>query len=179
MPADIPRRPLFLSWILQTVAENGVHAVTKRQLIEEFARLKVARDFTGPAIAGGQRMQIIEGADGLDASIDLAFAAMEAAAMAMTQIEGTELQLLPTCNLSDVVANEPDLQKVIDPTGLVLNTMLVPAGPRLAPRPLELKFAHRAFQEFFLARFIAKRPNDFTSINIPAEVAEWIGEIDL
>ena len=175
---DIPKRPLFLGWILETVAENGVHAVTKPRLVEEFARLKIARDYTRPAAVGGKRIPILEDIDGLDATIDLAFAVMEAAAVAMTQIEAGELQLLPTCTVADVVAQEPNLHRLTDPTGLVLNTLLVPAGPRLAPQPLALRFAHRAYQEYFLARRIAAKRAQFLAIKIPAEVEEWVREID-
>jgi len=174
---DIPRRPLFLSWILETVAEYGVHSVSKGKLLEEFARLKIARDFSRPTAAGGQRLAIAEGAEGLDATIELGFLAMETAARAMISVEDGEAHLLPSCSVTALVALEPRMRNATDPAGLVLNTLLVPARPRSAPDPLEVRFAHRAYQEYFLARYLLAHPDEASRMVSPLEVNDWIGEI--
>lgn len=172
---DIPRRPLFLRFILETVAASGVHRVNRSTLFEEWGRLKVVRDFARPAQFGGRRMSIALEAS-IDDTVELAFEAMSWAARCMTTVNDRSVELLPTCRISDVLALR-SLRDKSNAEGIILNSLLVPAGPRLAPAPLEVRFAHRAYQEFFLARFIRDHPKTFEDATLPDSIHEWLNEV--
>lgn len=171
---DIPRRPLFLRFILETVATLGVHAVDRAQLFLEWARLKICRDVSRPAQLGGNRIPIVADEEGTDATMELAFLAMGWAARWMTATYDRKLQLLPSCPAETVLASSPRLAACRDVTGLLLNSLLIPARPRASPEPLELAFAHRAYQEYFLARFLREQPGVFGDVEIPEPVKEWL-----
>jgi hypothetical protein len=168
---DIPRRPLFLRFIMETVADTGVHAVDRASLFMEWARLKIVRDVTRPTQFGGQRVPITDERS-LDDTIDLAFEAMSWAARCMTRVSDGQVQMLPTCSVTEVLAL-PALNGRGNVEGLLLNSLLVPVGSRRPPEPLQLRFAHRAYQEYFLARFICREPNTF-AVALPPDVEDWL-----
>ena len=170
---DIPRRPLFLRFILETVSSSGVHEVSRSTLFQEWARLKVIRDVAAPARAGGQRLPIAD-ESALDDTVELALEVMASAAHHMTSVADGRLELLPDCDFSDVLASQRLRNAQLE--GVVLNSLLVPTGPRRAPTPARLRFAHRAFQEFFLAQFIRANPQTFADVVVPDDVAEWLSD---
>jgi hypothetical protein len=69
-------------------------------------------------------------------------------------------------------ANAPD-----SPTSLMLNSLLIPTSDRSPDGTQRMRFAHRIFQEFFLARAIADDPTLFADATLPASITEWIDEI--
>ncbi len=172
---DIPRRPLFLRFIMETVAAIGIHATSRARLFEEWARLKIVRDVTRPSQFGGQRLPITSESS-LDDTIDAAFEAMSWAARCMTRVEDGHVEMLPTCRASEVLAL-PGFHGNASVEGLLLNSLLVPVGPRAAPAPFSLRFAHRAYQEYFLARFISLNPDTFAGATLPKDVSDWLGEM--
>lgn len=174
---DIPRRPLFLRFILDTVADQGIHKVGRAELFEEWARLKVTRDLTNPLRWSSKgRAPIVSSVEGLDATIELAFVAMECAAAGMVDVKDGTITLLASCSLGDITGCDPRLASIVDPTGLFLNSLLLPVGARSAPAPLRIRFAHRAFQEFFLARHYSQQPGRRPAVPLPDSVLMWLDD---
>lgn len=168
---DIPRRPLFLRFIIDTVLERDPHKVSRAGLFYEWACQKVLRDVGNPKQFGGRRVPIAS-EDEAATTIELAFLAMTKAAALMTQVEHGALNLLPSCTLDDLIASHPRLGAIKDPTGLVLNSLLIPHQGALG-EATRLSFAHRSFQEYFLARAIREGVIDVEGIALPASVTEW------
>lgn len=173
---DIPRRPLFLRMILDTVAERDVHHVRRSELIAEWASLKVARDVGESQRWGTSGRPAIANETAVLDTIALSFEAMEVAARLMTEVHGDRLVLLPLCELRRVVECLPPLAGSADPTGLLLNSLLVPVETRLA-EPRRVRFSHRLFQEYFLARHLARNRNDFRDVELPGETAGFLREM--
>jgi hypothetical protein len=98
---------------------------------------------------------------------------MMRAAEIMARIEGTELILYPNCGYDEVARHE--LKGYEDMTGLVLNSLLLP--DQNDGDQGTLRFAHRAFQEFFTAKVILQKPLP-AEVVLPAEVAAWIKRLD-
>lgn len=171
---DIPRRPLFLRLVLDTVAEKDLHCVDRTSLFEEWARLKILRDIERPMRWGPWgRAPILSSAEGAETTLTLAFLAMTIAARKMTRVNDGKMELWPSCDVEDILAEDRRLSRVDDPLGLFLNSLIVPAGtPGIGKQ--EVRFAHRAFQEFFLARNLASHLKEYGDITIPPAVKEWL-----
>jgi hypothetical protein len=176
---DIPKRPLFLRFIIDCVATMGIHAVGRAQLMEEWIMMKISRDLTSPALVGGTgRLPIKNDDEGLTATLSLAYKAMEAAALAMTAVDEGKVELTPSCTLNQMqeAATDRRLDAITDPTGLVLNSLLIPVAHWHHSAELDLQFAHRAFQEYFLARLLVRRPTAIAA-TLPPEIDNWIDAI--
>lgn len=92
----------------------------------------------------------------------------------MTRIAATgEVELLATCGAAAIL-EMPELRDSGTIDGLLLNTLLVPAGPRMAPEPFEVRFAHRAYQEYFLSRYVRSNPETFAVEALPDAIREWM-----
>lgn len=167
---DIPRRPLFLRFILETVAQHDVHQVGRARLFAEWVYLKILRD------SGSGRAPILSESEGGDATAALALRAMERAAWHMTREQDGELLLLGSCPLAPVLAEDAQLQGVVDATGLWLNSLLLPTAPPTPLAPLCVRFAHRAYQEFFLARHLHQHPPP-PALVLPAAIKDWLQEL--
>jgi hypothetical protein len=176
---DIPRRPLFLGFILDDVVVNGIQPRGRARLIDEWARRKVARDIAAPTGPGREgRIGIAPDVSSVGATIDLAYRAMMKAALAMTERLGKVVDLLPTCTFESVTAGDPQLEASADAVGLALNSLLLPTEPRRPGQALNMRFAHRAFQEFFLAMAVALDPDALSDASLPTEVDSWVRAIE-
>lgn len=173
---DIPKRPLFLRFILESVAEQGIVRKGKARLIYEWAELKVRRDVLNPRRFGAEgRMPILTGAEDTETAIRLAFKAMKLAAREMTTRGGGALELLPSCDIEKVLLLDERLKAVLNPTGLFLHSLLIPL--RSTPETLEIGFAHRTYQEFFLALGIRDEPHAFSDLALPEAVADHLAAV--
>lgn len=173
---DIPRRPLFLRMILDTVAEKDVQTMRRAELFQEWASLKVLRDITGPQRWGTSgRPSIADEASARD-TITISFVAMEEAARLMISIQENIAVLLETCDLTTLAGRVPELAGRSDLTGLGLNSLLVPIESRLGERR-HVRFAHRLFQEYFLARYLASNPDELRDVNLPADTSILLQEV--
>jgi hypothetical protein len=171
---DIPKRPLFLRFIIETVRERDPHHVDRAQLVREWAVQKVLRDIGNPQQFGGLRAPIASEADA-QTTVELAFLAMKHAAALMTKVTGGELEILPSCRFDALASAHPRLGAMSEPTGVVLNSLLVPL--RTPPsEPSRVGFAHRLFQEFFLGVAISEGIIDAEGLTVPEAVKEWIDE---
>lgn len=152
---DISRRPLFLRLVLETVSERGVQHTGRTELFYDWARAKIMRDILRPMRWGNiGRDAIISESESSDTTLRLSFRAMMKAAYKMTQIVGNSLELLPDCTINDVISSDDQLKNINDPTGLFLNSLLMPIQNTLPHSQVRIRFAHRAYQEFFLSLFI-------------------------
>jgi hypothetical protein len=173
---DIPRRPLFLRMILDTVAACEVHHVRRADLVEEWALLKVQRDVLESQRWGTSGRPPIAGETSTRATVELSFAAMEAAAWLMTSVHEGRLLLLPSGDAQEIAARVPALSSATEYDGLVLNSLLVPVETQM-PRPRSVRFAHLLFQEFFLARHLASHPEAIGDLDLPKETRAFLLEM--
>lgn len=174
---DIPRRPLFLRYILESVAEEGIKRVGRAELFQTWAVLKIRRDVMNPLMAGGDgRVGILKQELETETIIRLAFQAMKSAAAEMTVIENGCVELLPQCDLDKVTRDDPKLSLILDPTGLFLHSLLVPT--KFTTDKVFVGFAHRTFQEFFLARYIKDNPEGFLGSSLPFSVQTHLQDIE-
>jgi len=174
---DIPKRPLFLKFILESVAEQGVKRKGRARLFYDWIELKIRRDVLNPTLFGGQgRVPILPTAQETETTIRLAFKAMKIAAHKMTiQSEDKSIDLLPTCNLEEVLLSDERLRAVLDPTGLFLHSLLIPT--RFSAEELRIGFAHRTYQEFFLALFIRENLQEFAGLGLPKAIEDHLVSI--
>ena len=176
---DIPHRPLFLGLILDDVVANGVQQRGRARLIDEWARRKIARDITAPAGPGREgRVPIAPDVGSVGATIDLAYRAMMRAALAMTERLGEVVDLLPTCTFESMIEGDPKMEASADAVGLALNSLLLPTEPRRPGQALNMRFAHRAFQEFFLAMALVMDPDALADVTLPEEVESWVTAVE-
>lgn len=173
---DIPRRPLFLRMILDTVAARDVHRVRRAELVEEWALLKVERDVLESRRWGTSGRPPIANEVSTRATIELSFAAMEAAASIMMTVHEGRVLLLTSCDAKDIAARVPALSAAPEFDGLVLSSLLVPVETQ-SSRPRRVRFAHLLFQEFFLARHLAAHPVARGTYELPKETAAFLQEM--
>lgn len=175
---DIPKRPLFLRFILETVAEKGIHRVGRAKLYYEWAEAKIRRDIRMPMRWGNVgRQPIISETEPPDETLRIAFRAMMLASQRMTNIRGKDIELLPDCTIDSVLLADKKLKCMLDPTGLFLNSLLVPV--LLRPHELlRLRFSHRTYQEFFLALSVRECPESYKDYNLPASVIEHLTDMN-
>jgi hypothetical protein len=174
---DIPRRPLFLRMILDSVSETGVRATSRSQLFVDWITAKIRRDRVEPMRLGGGRAPVMSNDESLNLIQQLVWAAMEIAAAKMVRISDRAVELLNDCRTEDVLQEDRRLSHITDPTGVFLHSLLQPVPSVEAGAPQRVRFAHRAFQEFFLSRYIAANPAKFADLILPDTVSEWLREL--
>ena len=91
----------------------------------------------------------------------------------------TELGLELTADVSvDELRSAVDTMDAdFDVTALSMSSLLLPIGEPRPGRALHLGFAHRAFQEFFLAESFLIQPDDKQAARLPAAVLDWLKEM--
>jgi hypothetical protein len=175
---DIPRRPLFLRQIVESVAEQGLpgQRVSRVALMSDWIHHKIRRDVLAPRQVGGLgRTHLLEQGETTESIVEASWAAMVAAAAAMTAIQEGELSLLPDCTIEQVYQQLPHLRP--QPLGLILHSLLQPVAEPRPHGPVRIQFAHRSFQEFFLAQSLVRRPNAREGLGLPETLRAWIRAI--
>ncbi len=166
---DIPSNPLLLSFLVEDVATEGLRSRSRAALLRAWARRKLWRDAQA-------RKDLLEPNADLLTFIDEVFGVTERIAGRMTVRGEGRWDLLETVS-SDAI--EQDVQDVFedapDPVlGLLLHSFLRPVGRRQGAR-LELAFAFRVFQEFFLASHLYRTGT--SPAPYPDPVRELYGEL--
>ncbi len=69
------------------------------------------------------------------------------------------------------------LSTIAEYDGLILNSLLVPVETRSGSGPLQLRFAHLLFQEFFLARYLAVHRDECSGLELPKETRAFLIEM--
>ena len=175
---DIPKRPLFLRFILESVAEQGVMRKGRARLFYDWAALKIRRDVLNPRTFGGEgRAPILTAPEGTETVLRLAFKAMKIAAYKMTDIPEPRhcLELLPSCDIEEILLSDDRLKMILSPTGLFLHSLLIPV--KSTAEKLEVSFAHRTFQEFFLALYIRENTPHFADLELPKAINDHLTAI--
>lgn len=177
--SDIPKRPLFLSILIDEVRRKGVQPVRLGDLFHRWIEYKIRRDVRAPIQAGGTgRLPIVTNSLGEDDTIRLAWQVMECAAFSMTRIGNEHIELLSDCDLSKVLLMHPRLASHGSELGIILNSLLIPIRDHYSSRSVKVRFAHRAFQEFFLASYILSYPANIDLALLPTAVTDWISAIN-
>ncbi|HEX6082970.1 MAG TPA: protein kinase [Thermoanaerobaculia bacterium] len=162
---DIPRTPLFLRFILDVLDTLDPRRFDRTTLFRHWAEAKIARDVEHPLRKGGSRLPIRHGVVTTRETIDIAFEAMTEAAACMTEVRDGAVELLPECSF-EAVRTAMGKRAPSSAEALALNSLLIlTAGHE--PR---LRFAHRLFQEFFLARAAGR----FGGAALPPTVRTWL-----
>lgn len=172
---EVLRTPLFLRIILDLLTSGHATHLSRAQLIERWARLKVIRDVEAPARTGGERIPITAGTLDSDETVRQSFASMRAAARCMTEAAGDELRLRPDCTFEEIESHMGP-RAPQSALALTLNSLLVTTGPPRDDGVTRLRFAHRLFQEFFLAKDLAASGS--ANLRLPEEVQNWLLEMD-
>ncbi len=169
---DIPRKPLFLRLLIDFVAEHGVTETSLARLFREWVDMKLRRDVIAPlSHSGPGRSGITAGAQAADVVRTIAMQSMKAAAVLMTKSVEHSVELLPQCNFDALSREVPALAHEADMAGLVLNSLLTPTRKHGAV--VAVQFAHRAFQEYFLARTMLE-DDALRGVTLPDEVTLWL-----
>jgi|GEM_PF-1892080 len=161
---DIPRTPLFLRFILDVLERRDARMVPRRDLFRYWAEQKIGRDVDAPKARGGGRLPIRAGITTAGETIAISMRAMTEAAVAMTEVRDGAVALLPDCSFGAIREamgdDAPD-----SPGALALNSLLITTSDGRQ----RLRFAHRVFQEFFLAEAAPR----FAGAHLPPEIEEW------
>lgn len=177
---DIPRRPLFLDFLLDWIAQRGIQRVGRARLFRDVIQMKIARDVAAPIVGGAAppgRVPLVSEAESTQDVIELSWRAMQNAAVLMCAEAPDGIDLLPSCTFAQVVESHEALRAIRDPAALVLHSLLVPVRSPAPGRPLELRYAHRAFQEFFLADAFLRGPTRWTEEQLPDAVQAWVSDL--
>lgn len=146
---DIPKRPLFLNYILESVAFEGVKRKSRAKLFYDWVRLKIKRDIRNPILAGGEgRNSILHNRvlSNEDDVLRLSFRIMKIAASKMTLVQNNRLELLPFCDIEEIKAESPDLAFSLDAVGLFLHSLL--EEEKSTAEKQTIKFSHRTYQGY-------------------------------
>lgn len=176
---DIPRRPLFLRMLIAYVAEEDVPdaPLSRSKLMRTFVEMKLHRDNEAPFSHGGGigRSTIVEGWS-LEKRFATSLSLMCGAAGAMASKYGQFVGLDDSCTLAQAASKANLLQVEFDELAVVLNSLLeFDRSQKLSSfEDRRLVFSHRAFQEFFLARYILDHEEEFAGLKIPMEVTSWL-----
>ncbi len=175
---DIPKRPLFLNYILESVAAEGIKNKGKARLFKDWACLKIRRDFYNPILAGGEgRNSILQNHyfSDADEAVRLSFKIMKIAASKMVVVEKGSLELLPSCDIETVKSESVELTQSLDAINLFLHSLLE-QEKSTAERQI-IKFTHRTYQEFFLSLYINDNPEQFKDVNFPDAIKTQLFEL--
>jgi hypothetical protein len=176
---DIPRRPLFLRFIAESVAELGVPSghMGRARLMRDWALRKIWRDIQEPRAAGGKgRLPLLEKTTAAT-WVEVVWEAMIWAAHFMTRPFERMLELTPSCSFDQIGQATPRLLEIREPLALFLHSLLRPVAERSGAQPVRLSFAHRAYQEFFLAWFLLAHPEKRGDFKLPDSVTAWMRDI--
>jgi len=177
---DIPRRPLFLSMLIDDVQQEGVRPRSRLSLFTDWIDRKIERDWHNPKAAGGAIRPPIRSdhAESLDRTKTRAYQVMTAAARKMISFDETgTLSLLPTVAIDDVLDDGPAWFADVDPEALAIQSVLLPLQERALRNTSLFRFAHQAFQGYFLALSLYSVPDETIELAAPVEVREWLSEI--
>jgi hypothetical protein len=182
--SDIPKRPLFLRMLLDDCAKNGMadYKMGRAELMYDWTITKIKRDFHDPILKGGKGRTTIACDDkSLDDLLPIIWKSMAFASYKMTSINNSEIILESSCDIDDILyfLKHTCLLSQPDPIGLVLNSLLQPIENSNPISEKRVRFAHRAFQEFFLALYIDKNMNVFENLKIPVIIQDWINELKM
>lgn len=183
---DIPRRPLFLGMLAEDAWLSEEPARELHRLYGKYFRAKFSLDQY--SVAGGgvsSRSSGIVEALGVEEAVERLILIMQdvAGAMAFPAGPATRAQAVGVVH-EDTIA-EDALQVIIRRHGIeffqmedvVLHTLLQPAGRSRVTRHRLVRFAHRSFQDWFLARKLAFDGNDGARLEASSAAARFLASM--
>jgi len=102
---------------------------------------------------------------------------MQIAARAMVTENDGRLELTPDVSVDELRTKVDPPDANFNLTALTLSSLLLPIGNSRFGRPMRLAFAHRAFQEFFLAESLYTTPDATPEMALPDTVLAWLQEM--
>ena len=157
------RHPFFLRMILDLVAEGEQVQRGRADLLTRWSRRKLIRDLmSGRALPRPVRDR--------DAFIEDVERLMEAAAAEMAELDAGRMTLLDAISSDRLLDLAEQILAVSHPElGPVLSvSLMVPAAVRFR-RTVPVRFSHRAFQEFYLARSLVSAGQDGSIYPLPVQ----------
>lgn len=156
---DIPKRPLFLEMLIRDVcsgefrAANRIQKRNLAQLYEDYFREKFRLGRS--TFFSGQTARPLPTDDGAEKVIDKMLIVMErSAAEMLSNDEQGNIEFLNQISVSKI---EGFLQQAgfADDLAFFLHSVLIPFSKHDLTG-LKVKFAHKSFQEYFVARYLTK-----------------------
>jgi len=143
---DLLRHPLFLRMIVDLVAEGVEPSELRAELVEQWVWRKLTRDLKAARLTP---VPVVD----RDEFIEKMLSVMTRVASAMT-VDGTDrLELSEVLPSNEVVAIVEDVfgTQGVSLTAAISVSLLVPTNVRFRGS-VPIRFSHRGFQEYFLAR---------------------------
>jgi hypothetical protein len=167
---DLPFNPLFLQFILEEVAAEGLQQANRASLLGRWVKRKIYRDRN--AIGRLSPNDSIDAEDFVAKMIRL----MENIAYAMTYKSHDTYELGESIDAAFVT--EEARKEFNDNSGqilgVLLNSVLMPQAIRRGSK-LDVIFAFKVFQEYFLASYLIRR--NFKADDYPETVKLFYSEI--
>jgi hypothetical protein len=164
---DLPFHPLFLQFVLEDICSTGLNSRSRTELIGSWVERKIWRDVDHHGIPTDEPMDRYE-------LIGRMLLLMEAVAGVMTTGE-TEVQLTENIDASQIETLSVEaFGKKIPSLTLLLYGVLVPVSLRKSVR-LEVRFALRVLQEYFLACKLKRSGRD--TAPFPRSVQEFVDDL--
>ncbi|MDD2228089.1 MAG: hypothetical protein PHY48_01610 [Candidatus Cloacimonetes bacterium] len=171
---DIPRRPLFLKMMIDTISEKGLQKQKIATLLYDWLYFKILRDINKPKTLSSEgRPKITNDNLDDDTIFRIAFKFMQIASVHMSERIKGNLVLKSTACLQDVM-DQCFQKETIDVVSLVLHSILVPLPKKRPHEKVVVKFSHRIYQEFFLAYYIVDNKKSYKNLVIPQEISNMI-----
>lgn len=163
--------PLFLQMMLDLAFYGELDIFNRCKLIDFWVSAKIERDLGVPRL---MPVLVVD----RNSFVRRMMRLMEDVAFAATARDETGYYLMENVESSSVVqlATAIFQESVIDISTITATSVLVPAIRRLS-HDIPVRFYHRIFHEFFLARYLCRTKT--SPLQYPTSVAEFFSELDL
>lgn len=158
---DIPKRPLFLEMLAQDVMNGEIQKRTVAELYQKYLFQKIERDITSPFSSTSSPARPLPSIhlDIYDLQRRLLVMLENVAATTMIEAEQNRpvqlLEKFPEESVSEAAKSAKLPAESILP--YLMGTILVPVGKRSRDKTsLDIRFAHRSYQEYFIARYLSR-----------------------
>jgi len=163
--------PLFLQMMLDLAFYGKLEIFNRCKLIDYWVSVKIERDLGVPRL---MPVQVVD----KNSFVTRMMRLMEDVAFAATARDETGYYLMESIESSSIVqlATASFQEPIIDISTITNTSVLVPASRRLS-HDIPVRFYHRIFHEFFLARYLHRTIS--TPLQYPASVADFFNELEL
>lgn len=150
---DIPKRPLFLEMLLRDLIENDLRLRNISQIFESYLLRKFQRD-RDSIYSNSISSRPLNISGDIYKQVSRLFSVLEHVSYQMTIYDNFEIAQETLISEEKI---EGDMKKhgVHEVIEILLNSVLVCYNERKIGVDLMLKFSHKSFQDFFLARYLA------------------------
>ena len=158
---DIPKRPLFLEMLAQDVINGEIQKTTVAELYQKYLFQKIERDITSPFSSTSSPARPLPSIHLDIYDLQRRLLVMLENVAATTVIEAEQngpvqlLEKFPEESVSEAAKSAMLPAESILP--YLMGTILVPVGKRSRDKTgLDIRFAHRSYQEYFIARYLSR-----------------------